>query len=256
MPEYLTTRADGVLEFRFNRPESRNSLTFEMYGALEEACNGADPADTSALVLTAEGDKAFAAGTDISKFRDFKSPDDAIKYESMILRVVEAVAGCRVPVIASLHGVVAGGGAALAAASDIRIATPDTRLGIPVAKTLGNCLSVANLSSLCRLLGESRVRYFLLTAEFLEIDSLRASGMVSEVLPDAAACDGRARDIARKMGDLAPLTLKATREGLRRIHESELPDDRDLIEMCYLSGDFKEGIEAFFEKRGAKWSGK
>ena len=256
MPECLTTHADGVLEVRFNRPESRNSLTFGMYGTLEEACNGVDPADTSALVLTAEGDKAFAAGTDISQFRDFKSPGDAIEYEAMIHRIIESVANCRVPVIASLHGVVAGGGAALAAASDIRLATPDTRLGIPVARTLGNCLSLGNLERLCRLLGESRVRYFLLTAGFLEIDSLSGSGMVSEILPDAAACDARAREIARDMGELAPLTLAATREGLRRLHGRELPDDRDLIEMCYLSDDFKEGIEAFFGKRKARWSGK
>ena len=250
------TDEDGVREIRFNRPESRNSLTFEMYRAVEAACNEADPGSVSAVVLTGEGDKAFAAGTDISKFRDFKSPADAIAYEAMIASAIEAVARCRVPVVAALHGVVAGGGVAVAAATDIRLATPDTRLGIPIARTLGNCLSVGNLERLCRLLGESRVRYFLLTSGFLGIEPLRESGMVSEILPDAAACDARAREIARNMRDLAPLTLAATREGLSRVHDRELPGDGDLIEMCYLSEDFKEGIEAFFEKRKARWQGR
>ena len=256
MPDYLTTSSGGVTEIRFNRPESRNSLTFEMYGALGAACDEADPASTSAIVVTGEGEKAFAAGTDISSFKGFKSPGDAIEYETMIARTLESVSRSRVPVISSLHGVVAGGGVAVAAASDIRLATPDTRLGIPIARTLGNCLSVGNLSRLCGLLGESRVRYILLSAGFLGIDSLVQSGMVSEVLPDAAACDERARELARSIGESAPLTIAATREGLRRIHDRELPGDEDLIEMCYHSDDFKEGIEAFFAKRDANWKGR
>ena len=108
MVDYVTTNTDGIAEFRLNRPKSRNSLTFEMYQALEDLCQ-VPPTGTGAIVLTAEGEKAFASGTDISKFREFHSTQDAIEYEAMIGRVIQAVEQSPVPVIASLHGVVAGG---------------------------------------------------------------------------------------------------------------------------------------------------
>ena len=254
MADYKVVQGGGVTEYRLMRPESRNSLTFEMYQALEDLCR--DPGDARVIVLTAEGDKAFASGTDISNFKEFDSAQDAIDYEAMIGRVIDAVESSPIPVIASLHGVVAGGGAAIAAAADIRLGTPDTRFGMPIARTLGNCLSVANLNRLVHLLGESRTRYLLLTAEFLPITPLVESGFVSELLETAALCDERARALAQHLMTLAPLTTSATRDGLKRLSQRATPDDIDLIQRCYLSDDFAEGIDAFFAKRKAKWSGR
>lgn len=255
MAEFELHDRDGVVELRFCRPESRNALTFAMYQAVETACREVSASSHCAVILSADGEKAFASGTDISNFRTFSSAKDAIDYEAMIGQVVDAVRECSVPVIASLHGIVAGGGAALAAASDIRLATSDVRFGMPIARTLGNCLSIANLNRLTDLLGESRVRYLLLTAQFIECDALVHSGFVSEILEDAVTCDARARELAVQMGRLAPRTLAATRQGLSRLNQTKLPDDRDLIESCYLSQDFQEGVDAFFEKRPARWSG-
>jgi len=252
--DYTVVQGGGVAEYRLMRPESRNSLTFEMYQALEDLCR--DPGDARVIVLTAEGDKAFASGTDISNFKEFDSAQDAVDYEAMIGRVIDAVESSPIPVIASLHGVVAGGGAAIAAAADIRLGTPDTRFGMPIARTLGNCLSVANLDRLVHLLGESRTRYLLLTAEFLPITPLVESGFVSEVLDTAALCDERVRALAQHLMTLAPLTISATRDGLKRLSQRATPDDIDLIQRCYLSDDFAEGIDAFFAKRKAKWSGR
>jgi enoyl-CoA hydratase/carnithine racemase len=126
---------------------------------------------------------------------------------------------------------------------------------MPMARTLGNCLSVANLNRLVHLLGESRTRYLLLTAEFLTIDTLSHSGFVSEICEDCEASDGRARELAFHLRTLAPLTMSATRDGLSRLLRSDLPNDSDLIERCYLSDDFAEGIDAFFAKRKAEWKG-
>ena len=253
MGDYLVVQGDGVAEYRLMRPESRNSLTFDMYQALENLC--CDPGAARVIVLTAEGDKAFASGTDISNFKDFHSAQDAIDYEAMIGRVIDAVESSPIPVIASLHGIVAGGGAAIAAAADIRLGTPDTRFGMPIARTLGNCLSVANLNRLVHLLGESRTRYLLLSAEFLPIAPLVESGFVSEVVETAELCDQRARALAQHLMTLAPLTISATRDGLNRLSQRATPGDIDLIQRCYLSDDFAEGIDAFFAKRKAKWSG-
>ena len=155
--------------------------------------------------MTAEGAKAFASGTDISNFKDFHSAQDAIDYEAMIGRVIEAVQTASVPVIASLHGVVAGGGAAIAAAADIRLGTPDTKFGMPIARTLGNCLSIANLNRLIHLLGESRTRYLLLTAEFLPIAPMVESGFVSEVIDNAELCEGSTCEgVSRAPDDVGP----------------------------------------------------
>ena len=253
MSDFTITHKGGIAEYRLMRPDSRNSLTFEMYQAIEDLCE--HPGEAGVIVMTAEGEKAFASGTDISNFKDFQSAQDAINYEALIGRVIDAVQRSSVPVIASLHGIVAGGGAAIAAAADIRLATPDTRFGMPIARTLGNCLSVANLNRLVHLLGESRTRYLMLTAEFLEVESLTTSGFVSEVLESAALCDQRARDLAVHMTTLAPLTISATRDGLARLEERPVPADIDLIQQCYLSDDFHEGVDAFFAKRKPNWSG-
>lgn len=255
MREFFIGRKNGVAEMRFCRPESRNSLTLEMYAALEDLCKNPG-LNIKSILLTAEGEKAFASGTDISRFKEFQSVEDAIEYEAMIGRVIDSVQLASIPVIASLHGVVAGGGAAIAAASDIRFATPDTKFGIPIARTLGNCLSVANLHRLVHLLGESRTRYLLLTAQFLTIDSLIDCGFVSETCQTPEECDARAREIAMQIQTLAPLTISATRDGLRRLAGKDLPEDRDLISRCYLSDDFAEGIDAFFAKRQPDWRGR
>ena len=254
MGDYTIIIEGGIAEYRLTRPESRNSLTFDMYQALENLCR--DPGGARVILLTAEGAKAFASGTDISNFKDFHSAQDAIDYEAMIGRVIDAVQSSPIPVIASLHGIVAGGGAMIAAAADIRLGTPDTRLSMPIARTLGNCLSVANLNRLVYLLGESRTRFLLLTAEFLPITRLVESGFVSEVVETAELCDQRARALAEHLMTLAPLTISATRDGLNRLSQRATPDDIDLIQRCYLSDDFAEGIDAFFAKRKAEWSGR
>ena len=137
MSDFTITHRSGIAEYRLMRPDSRNSLTFEMYQAIQDLCE--HPGEAGVVVLTAEGDKAFASGTDISNFKNFQSAQDAINYEAMIGRTIDAVQKSPVPVIASLHGIVAGGGAAIAAAADVRLVTPDTRFGMPIARTLGNC---------------------------------------------------------------------------------------------------------------------
>ena len=114
---------DGIGRVTFNRPQARNAFTFAMYERLAEIC-GAINRDRSirALILTGAGEKAFAAGTDISQFKSFTTPDDAIQYEARIDRVIGAVEECRVPVIAAVSGACTGGGAGIAAACDIRLA--------------------------------------------------------------------------------------------------------------------------------------
>jgi enoyl-CoA hydratase len=249
---------DGIGYVTFNRPQSRNALTFAMYERLAEICEEVGKTnDVKVLVITGAGDKAFAAGTDISQFRAFNTPQDALDYESRGDRVSTTLERCPIPVIAAIAGACTGGGFGIAACCDIRISTADARFGFPIARTLGNCLSMANYARLFALLGPAKVKDIIFTARLMGAEEARASGLVSEVLPDATALRARATELARTIAGHAPLTMRATKEALRRIGEKlRLEEDKDLILMCYMSGDFKEGMEAFLNKRPPVWRGK
>ena len=244
---------DGIGLLTFNRADSRNALTFAMYESLREVC-AAMPTDGSvrALVLRGAGGRAFAAGTDMTQFRAFETKEDAYAYEERIDEVLTAVERCPVPTIAAITGACTGGGASIAACCDIRIATPSLKFGFPIARTLGNCLSIANLARLSALMGAGRVKEMILTARLAGAEEAQAIGLVSEVVENAEA---RAMELARTLAGHAPLTMRATKEGLRRLVAANRPDDRDLVAMCYMSADFREGMEAFLNKRKPEWSG-
>ena len=139
----------------FNRPQARNALTFNMYDKLAEICAGIKPGGAiRALVLTGAGGKAFAAGTDISQFRAFETPEQGLKYEADASARSAVIAACPVPLIAAISGACTGGGAGIAANCDIRLGTHDMRFGFPIARTLGNMLSASTLAGLVAHFGE------------------------------------------------------------------------------------------------------
>jgi enoyl-CoA hydratase len=248
---------DGTLWITLDRPQARNALTFAMYEELAELCAGA-PTDGSmrALVIHGAGGKAFAAGTDMTQFRGFETEADALAYEAEIDRVLGAVETCPLPTIAAIHGACTGGGASIAASCDLRIASTRLKFGFPIARTLGNCLSAANLARLSDLLGAGRVRELIFTARLMEAEEALATGLVSEVLDDEEALLSRAAELAATVGGMAPLTLRATKEAMRRNRNALKVEDSDLITMCYMSEDFRNGLEAFLAKRPPEWQGK
>ena len=250
---------DGIARVTFNRPQARNAMLFSMYERLAAICTEIETDRTiRALILTGAGERAFAAGTDISQFRAFKTLEDALGYEARIDRVLGLLERVRVPTIAAIAGACTGGGAAMAACCDLRIAAGNMRFGFPIARTLGNCLSVSNYARLAALMGPARVKDMVFTARLIEAEEARAIGLVSEVLPDPAALAVRAEELARLVAAHAPLTLRATKEALRRIRERSLGPgeaDKDLLLTCYMSADFREGMDAFLNKRAPVWQG-
>lgn len=240
----------------FNRPQARNALTFDMYEALATLCKSIHDKslDISTLIITGAGEKAFAAGTDIGQFENFRSKEDALNYERTMDEVLGLLESVPIPTIAAIRGACTGGGAAIAACCDIRVASKDLKFGFPIARTLGNCLSVGNLSRLVELLGASRTREILLTSRLITIDEALAIALINETVDDPLA---RAHELATLMHAHAPLTIAATKEGLRRLreHAAGVPGD-DLIEQCYTSEDFREGMAAFLGKRKPQWTGR
>jgi len=248
---------DGIGRITFNRPQARNAMLFSMYERLAEICTALDTdKSVKALILTGAGDKAFASGTDISQFRAFKTPQDALDYEARIDRVLGTLEKCRVPTIAAIAGACTGGGAGIAASCDLRIATRNSRLGFPIARTLGNCLSMSNISRLTALVGAARAKELIFTARLVEGPEALAAGLVHEIVDDHPALMKRADELARTVASHAPLTLRATKEALRRLQPRLTREQgEDLILMCYTSQDFREGMDAFLNKRSPQWKG-
>ncbi|PYN42178.1 MAG: enoyl-CoA hydratase [Candidatus Rokuibacteriota bacterium] len=255
--DILVEREGPTVFLTFNRPDARNAMTFEMYEALHDACANldADPG-VRVLVLKGAGDRAFASGTDIRQFLDFKTREDALGYEARLTRVLARLAGMSKPTIAMLQGDAIGGGLFIALACDLRLAAPHARFGVPVARTLGNFLAPLSLSLLVAALGPGRARELVLTARLLDAAEAKAIGLIDRIHP-APELESRVRELAASLAELAPLTLAATKEATRRMLAA-LPTHAldDLILSCYLSRDFHEGVRAFLERRKPDWQGR
>ncbi len=246
--DVLLERDGATAVLTFNRPDARNAMTFEMYDTLHDLCErlDADP-DVRVLILKGAGDRAFASGTDIRQFLDFKTEQDALAYEARLSRTLARLAGMRKPTIAMAQGDAVGGGFFIALACDLRLAAPHARFGVPVARTLGNFLAPVSLSLLAATVGPVRAREIVLTARLLDAAEARAIGLVDQVHP-ATELEPRARALASSLAGLAPLTLAATKEATHNLD--------DLILSCYMSRDFHEGVRAFLEKRRPVWQGR
>jgi len=260
------TTTDAIFELHpplafltFNRPASRNAMTWAMYDALVEACDRVDRDEAvRVLVLRGAGGKAFAAGTDISQFQQFTTPEDGVAYEQHIAEVLDRLERVAKPTITQIEGVAVGAGCAIAAACDLRVATPDSTFGIPIARTLGNCVTGTAFSRLVDLIGPGRAKDILFTGRLVGAAEAHAIGLVDRLAP-ADMIGSVVRDLAMQIASNAPLTVRATKEMTRRLlakRRLNSSEARDLIEMCYGSADFKEGVAAFLTKRPPKWTGK
>ena len=250
---------DGpIATLTFNRPEARNAMTWEMYDALVAACDRVDQDDTiRVLVFRGAGGKAFVAGTDIAQFQNFKNREDGLKYEERLDHVLDRLERVTKPTIAQVEGVAAGGGCAIALTSDLRVATPEASFGIPIARTLGNCLSGASHSRLVDVMGPGLVKDMLFTGRLIGGAEAHSLGIVNRLVP-GAQIEATVRALASEIAANAPLTLRATKEMIRRVlakRRLASGEDADLVEMCYTSADFREGVTSFLAKRKPVWTG-
>jgi len=253
--DLLFERRGSTAVITFNRPQARNAMTFAMYEALHERCEEVDADDAiRVLVLRGAGGRAFVSGTDIRQFLDFDSGRTGVEYEAEIDRYVGRLDRVRKPAIA---GACTGGGAGIAACCDLRIGTETTRIGFPIARTLGNCLSMSNISRVVSLVGPARTKDMIFKARLVEAPEALALGLLNEIVPDVETLQRRADETAKLVASHAPLTLEATKEAVRRIRRTlSREEGEDLILKAYMSEDFREGMDAFLNKRTPVWKGK
>jgi enoyl-CoA hydratase/carnithine racemase len=250
---------DGpIATLTFNRPDARNAMTWEMYESLVAACERVDrDAAIRVFVMRGAGGKAFVAGTDIAQFQNFRDREDGLKYEEKLDHVLDRLERVTKPTIAQVEGVAAGGGCAIALTCDLRVATADATFGIPIARTLGNCLSGASYSRLLDVMNPGAVKDMLFTGRLIGGVEAHALGIVNRLVP-AAELEPTVRALAAEIAANAPLTVRATKEMIRRVlarRRLAAGDDADMVEMCYTSADFREGVTAFLAKRKPSWSG-
>ena len=249
-------RDDGIAWLTFNREAARNAMTFGMYQRLGEICRSLPPG-VRVLILRGAGDKAFVSGTDIAQFRGFTTPQHALDYEAKMDSVFDALEDVKVPTIAAIQGACTGGGAGIAAACDLRLGAPSAKFGFPIARTLGNTLSMRNHARLAGLIGVAKTKDILFLARLMDAEEMRAAGLLNEVTSEGGLYQ-RAEAVARTLLEHAPLTLLAAKEALNRVlrHWTPPGGGSEFIVRNYMSEDFKEGVESFLAKRKPRWSGK
>ncbi len=248
--------SDGTIaRIVFDRPAARNAMTWDMYEQLADACSRvAQEPKLRVVTFRGRGGAAFIAGTDIGQFKGFQSGEEGIGYEEKVESYVAAVENIRIPTVAIVEGAAVGGGMVIAAACDLRIAATNSVFGVPIARTLGNCLSVANYHRLARAFGASRANRMLMLGENLTANEALDAGFLLSVVP-SEGLDAEAERVCRQLARNAPITVKVTKMESQRLRQAGLPDDSDLIRMCYGSRDFREGVAAFLAKRRPEWTG-
>src|SRR5258708_4118317 len=212
---------DGAIAtLTYNRPEARNAMTWEMYEALVAACERVDgDAAVRVLIVRGAGGKAFVAGTDIAQFQNFNNREDGLKYEERLDRVLDRLERVTKPTIAQVEGVAAGGGCAIALTCDLRVATPEASFGIPIARTLGNCLSGASYSRLLDVMGPGAVKDMLFTGRLIAGVEAHSLGIVNRLVPA-----GDIEPVVRWAADghcwQSPFSSRRTQGNIRRLRAS------------------------------------
>lgn len=250
------TREGRVARIVFDRPGAHNAFTWSMWEELDAALEAVS-ADTALRVITLRGvgGKAFVAGSDIAQFRDFTGGQDGIAYEAKMNRYFERLLAVPVPTVAIIDGWAAGGGLNIAACCDIRVASRRARFGSPIARTIGNCVSMQTYARVLAGFGEARAKRMMLLAEFIDAEEAHASGFLAR-LAEPETIDAVADDVVARLLENAPITLRVSKAAFGRIMARDIDPADDLISLTYGSEDFRRGVEAFVNKTKPEWLGR
>lgn len=259
-PPLISEVRGPALWLTFNRPHRLNAATPEMEDLIVRACESvAESPDIRVVVFAgATGRKsAFMAGADTDTFGSVSTEADVSQVEAHSERTLTVIEDLPIPTIAVLDGAVVGQGALIASCCDVLLCGPDVKFGFPIARTVGNCLSTKNLMRLVRLVGRPYVRSMIMRARLLTGQELAAAGATLDVAESTEELWRQADRTAETIASLAPLTLRGTKETLRRDMRTEtFVDNADLVNQAYLSQDSREALAAFAEKRSPRWTGR
>jgi enoyl-CoA hydratase/carnithine racemase len=258
--QILAARDGGIGLITFNQPEKRNAMSMEMWLGLGEILTEYEADDTlSVVVLSGAGDKAFVSGADISQFAKHRNNADAQKEYDRITGIGrQKLHSFTKPIIAKIRGFCMGGGLAVAMATDLRIATPDSQFGIPAAR-LSIAYAPDSVRKLIDLVGPAHARMILYTARRIDGHEAERIGLINQCVP-VEALDETVMSIARDIAQNAPLSVRASKLTIGEMLKDESQRDMDAVKAmmttCFDSADFKEGRTAFMEKRKPVFTGR
>ena len=265
MMEYADGRilaevAEGVGTITFNQLEKRNAMSIAMWDGMARALEAfAGDAQVRVVVLTGAGDKAFVSGADISQFGEHRSDADAQRqYDALTSAGRRTLAAFGKPVLAQIRGFCLGGGLGIAMQADLRIASEDSRFGIPAAR-LGLGYGHDMVNRLVSLVGPAHAKMLLFSGERVDGAEAARMGLVNRIVPDGELTATVAA-LARTLADNAPLTISAAKiavevtSGQDRQHTAE--DIAAAVAACFDSADYREGREAFMAKRRPRFTGR
>jgi enoyl-CoA hydratase len=256
----LKSTTDGVGVVTFNNPEKRNAMSLDMWEGLGQALTELrDDEAVRVVVLVGAGDKAFVSGADISQFEKTRHNAAASEEYSRRSEAQRALLGnYPKPTISCIRGFCLGGGMQVAMLTDIRIAAVDSQFGIPAAR-LGIANGYEGLRHLVSLVGPSWARLIMYTGMRIESAEALRIGLIDRVVPTSELW-GETMLIASTISGNAPLAIKAAKITIAQVLKD--PADRDMKAIkqigidCMDSADFREGRQAFMEKRKPRFKGK
>lgn len=243
-----------------DHPERHNAISAHMWRGLLDAARTLAEDDTiRVVVLRGAGERAFAAGADISQFGEQRSDSTAnAAYDDTSGAAHAALSGMGKPLIAMIHGYCIGGGLAVALSADLRIAADDARFTIPAAR-LGLGYGAAGVGKLVQLVGPSAAKRIMFLADRFGADEALAMGLVNRVVPKDDL-DAAVKEWTSLLCTNAPLTIRAVKAAVAEWSKPESRRDfgpvEEMVRACFDSADYQEGVDAFMNKRTPNFTGR
>lgn len=255
MTDIVLTRDGMIAEVLVNRPDKRNALTLAMWRSLNEVFTLVERDETLRCVVLRGAGGNFAAGADLAEFAALRATvDQAEAYGRDMLAALHAIRDCRHPTVAAIEGLCVGGGLEIALMCDLRLAAADSRYGIPIQK-VGVAMPYPELAILTQMLGAATMLELLLEAQLHDASWAERRGLVTRV---AADLESEVRATVGRITAGSPLSHRHHKRLVHRANMTNLTPDAETVRLSYAAvetGDYREGLQAFLERRPANFRG-